>query len=233
MSRWEFMSQLEKLLLYVPIQEREEALQYYNDYFEDAGPEREQEVIAALGSPEQVAENIKRDVYQSNHGVEPDRVEPGKEMVEYRPDKEIYEEPMRNNAGTKVPVWVKIVILVCIAPPILSLAGGILGTLVGVFCGVAGVLLAGVVTCGAIGLACPIAGIVTVIVGIMASKVRIFAGLAIIGVGLMLIALGVLGIWLEVMLVGKLIPTIIKGIGKVTGKVFQKLKGGKKREKVY
>ena len=97
MSRWEFMSQLEKLLLYVPIQEREEALQYYNDYFEDAGPEREQEVIAALGSPEQVAENIKRDVYQSNHGVEPDRVEPGKEMVEYRPDKEIYEEPMRQN----------------------------------------------------------------------------------------------------------------------------------------
>ena len=52
MSRWEFMSQLEKLLLYVPIQEREEALQYYNDYFEDAGPEREQEVIASLGSPE-------------------------------------------------------------------------------------------------------------------------------------------------------------------------------------
>ena len=55
MSRWEFMRQLEELLSDISPNEREEALQYYNDYFNDAGRENEQEVIAALGSPQQVA----------------------------------------------------------------------------------------------------------------------------------------------------------------------------------
>ena len=32
MSRWEFMRQLEKLLSDISPNEREEALQYYNDY---------------------------------------------------------------------------------------------------------------------------------------------------------------------------------------------------------
>jgi len=231
MSRWEFMSQLEKLLLYVPIQEREEALQYYNDYFEDAGPEREQEVITALGSPEQVAENIKRDVFQSSHGVEPDRVEPGKEMVEYSQGREIYEEPMKNDSS--LPIWVKILIIVCVAPPLLGMAGTIIGALAGVLGGVIGVLLAGVLTCGAIGLACPIAGIIAVVCGIFISRANVLAGLTVVGVGLLCIALGVLGIWLEVLLVGKTIPTIIKWIGKGTRKIVEKLRGGKKREEIY
>ncbi len=59
MSRWEFMRQLEKLLSDISPNEREEALQYYNDYFNDAGMENEQEVIKALGSPEQVAKIVK------------------------------------------------------------------------------------------------------------------------------------------------------------------------------
>ena len=59
MSRWEFMRQLEQLLSDISPNEREEALQYYNDYFNDAGMENEQEVIKALGSPEQVAKIVK------------------------------------------------------------------------------------------------------------------------------------------------------------------------------
>lgn len=59
MSRWEFMRQLESLLSDISPNEREEALQYYNDYFNDAGRENEQEVIKALGSPEQVAKIVK------------------------------------------------------------------------------------------------------------------------------------------------------------------------------
>lgn len=59
MSRWEFMRQLESLLSDISPNEREEALQYYNDYFNDAGRESEQEVIKALGTPEQVAKIVK------------------------------------------------------------------------------------------------------------------------------------------------------------------------------
>ena len=35
MNRKEYMDRLEQLLLVLPIEEREEALQYYEDYFED------------------------------------------------------------------------------------------------------------------------------------------------------------------------------------------------------
>ena len=51
MNREEFLSQLERLLYDIPAQEREEALEYYNGYFDDAGKEKEAEVIQELGSP--------------------------------------------------------------------------------------------------------------------------------------------------------------------------------------
>ena len=41
MGRWEFMRKLEELLSDISPSEREEALQYYNDYFNDAGRENE------------------------------------------------------------------------------------------------------------------------------------------------------------------------------------------------
>lgn len=65
MNRTDFMTQLERLLQSISPAEREEALQYYNDYFDDAGAENEQEVIEALGNPARVAENIKRDILEN------------------------------------------------------------------------------------------------------------------------------------------------------------------------
>ena len=65
MNRADFMNQLESLLQSIPSTEREEAIQYYNDYFDDAGSENEQTVIEALGNPARVAENIKRDLFES------------------------------------------------------------------------------------------------------------------------------------------------------------------------
>lgn len=65
MNREDFMNQLESLLQSITSTEREEAIQYYNDYFDDAGSENEQAVIEALGNPARVAENIKRDLFES------------------------------------------------------------------------------------------------------------------------------------------------------------------------
>lgn len=59
MNRQEFMKQLEMLLSDISQAEQEEALQYYNDYLDDAGIENEEESIGSLGSPAQVAANIK------------------------------------------------------------------------------------------------------------------------------------------------------------------------------
>ncbi len=59
MNRAEFMGRLASLLQDVPLAEREEALQYYNDYFDDAGEDNEESTIASLGSPEELAKSIK------------------------------------------------------------------------------------------------------------------------------------------------------------------------------
>ena len=53
------MERLQKLLEDIPQAEREDALQYYNDYLDDAGPENENEALAALGSPERIADSIR------------------------------------------------------------------------------------------------------------------------------------------------------------------------------
>ncbi|MBP5222201.1 MAG: DUF1700 domain-containing protein [Lachnospiraceae bacterium] len=62
MNKVGFMSRLEGLLADIPAAEREEALQYYDDYFEDAGAESEEAVIRTLGSPQSIAENIKAEL---------------------------------------------------------------------------------------------------------------------------------------------------------------------------
>ena len=59
MTRVEFMNELEYLLQDITDSEREEALQYYEDYFDDAGEDNEDAIIRELGSPERVAAIIK------------------------------------------------------------------------------------------------------------------------------------------------------------------------------
>ena len=85
MNKIEFMRQLERLLQNISEQERQEALQYYGDYFDDAGPENEQAVLEALGNPARVAENIRRDLYGAGYGdgYEVRKPVTGRELTEY------------------------------------------------------------------------------------------------------------------------------------------------------
>ena len=62
MNRIEFMTELAALLQDVPVEERREAMQYYNDYFDDAGEENEEQVISELGNPAKGAATIKADL---------------------------------------------------------------------------------------------------------------------------------------------------------------------------
>lgn len=59
MSRKEYLDQLAYLLQDIPEEERTEALEFYRDYFEEAGEDQEEQVISTLGSPEKVAAQIK------------------------------------------------------------------------------------------------------------------------------------------------------------------------------
>ena len=58
MTRTEFLAALEQLLASLPEDERRDALAYYEDYLDAAGPEQEAQTIAELGTPEEVARKI-------------------------------------------------------------------------------------------------------------------------------------------------------------------------------
>lgn len=216
MDRQEFMRRLERQLLFVPIQEKEEALQYYNDYFEDAGPENEEEVIESLGSPEEIAENIKRDINRSFWGEEPDKVEPGKEITKYRSVPEIVEEPYDTSANKRdMPVWLIVVIAICTLP----ILGGFISTVLGILGGVLVFWLGMLVTFGTVGLACTVTGIIIVATGGIACTLNTFAGLGIIGAGLIVLAVGITGVLLEILLIGKWTPAVVHALKMIFDKI--------------
>ena len=70
MDRARFMQELEKLLADISETERQDALDFYNSYFDDAGAENEASVLRELGSPEKVAAIIKADLKGSAGGYE-------------------------------------------------------------------------------------------------------------------------------------------------------------------
>lgn len=91
MNRKQFMEQLERLLSDISEAERQEALEYYEGYFDDAGPENEGEVIRELGNPGKVAAIIKADLQENSedygeyteNGYQDTRVKENGEMPDH------------------------------------------------------------------------------------------------------------------------------------------------------
>ena len=68
MMKEDFLRELEYMLQDVDEEEKEEALQYFRDYLEDAGPEEEASVLNELGSPARVAAMIKAGLSGTDQG---------------------------------------------------------------------------------------------------------------------------------------------------------------------
>ena len=71
MNKQEYLSQLAYLLQDMPEQEKSDVLQYYEDYFAEAGEEQEESVIRTLGSPERLAAMIRDGIgsgQENSHG---------------------------------------------------------------------------------------------------------------------------------------------------------------------
>lgn len=62
MTKQEFFEELNQLLENISSEEKEEAIRFYENYFEDAGKENEEAILNELGSPQKVADSIKQSV---------------------------------------------------------------------------------------------------------------------------------------------------------------------------
>ncbi len=225
MKRLEFMKQLEALLTDISQSEREEALQYYNDYLNDAGVENEEEVLVSLGTPEQLARVIKEGLNGGEAAGE--FTETGYQNEKYGMPQmqEVVEKKQYKREGRKsmsAGLIVLIVILCIMASPLLvGVSSGILGAVIGILAGILGLFLG----IAAAGIALLAVGVVLIGIGIGELAALPLAGICLIGVGILLLGLALFFIWLTIWLCGVVIPWIIRTVVDLVSRLFYR-KGG-------
>ena len=239
MKRDDFINELERLLMDIPEGDRIDAIEYYYDYFDEAGVENEQKVIRELGSPERVAQMIKENLGVTGYSESRDydkrggyseagdydapndysAPEEGEKSYQNHDDTEhygeIYEQSSSTEQGTKSEKktsWILIAIIAVLTFPLwIGVVAGLFGAVVGIIGGLFGVVV------GLLG-----ASFGLIIGGIACCIAMIFQATFIgpaeimvtIGVCALLVALGLLFAWLFVMFVARWIPCWVRAIVK-------------------
>lgn len=210
MNRKEFMERLEKLLRDISDSEREEALQFYNDYFDDAGPENEDQVIAELKSPEQVAKKIKVELSDgvteyTEHGYQDSGFRENQEVAarESQTQQAASQKKQGVNGWKILAIILLCILLVPVIIPIgLTILAAIAAVVIGAFALVAALAI--------IGFAVLLTGLVLIGIGLVQMVVAAPLGIALAGVGCIVFAIGIplfmAGIWCCV----KTIPWLIR-----------------------
>ena len=187
MNRSEFFNKLEQGLSKVSKEEKDAALDYYNEYFDDAGAENEEKVIEELGSPMQIAARIKADyaVKKLNEDTKP-TVKKGISAV-----------------------WV-VILAIFAAPIALPLAIGAAALAIGLLAALIGILIALVVSTAAFF----IGGILVIASGIAVIATSVPASIFAIGVGLLILGTALLIGILVVMAARGIFGSIAKNMNK-------------------
>lgn len=212
MNRFEFMRQLEELLADISPNEKEEALTYYNDYFNDAGEENEQQVIKDLESPQQVAEVVKEGLgfgkQKENDTADGTSDDAGGKVMD-------------DLSGKKRSVWQTVCMvlgLIFCSPLILAVAL----TAFSIVFAAAVIWFSLLFTFGVMALACYLAALVFVVVGFILFPVSGFLALAMIGLGAGIASLGVLIMIVTVLMTAQWTPALLKWFCRLFRKIFQK-----------
>lgn len=227
MNRADFMTQLESLLQNISPTEREEALQYYNDYFNDAGEENEQEVIEALGNPAKVAENIKKEIYGAGYGEAAYQKAQAADraIVQYQSMEKQAQEEAKEQNGKKEKkelspgIIVLLVIgIIMMSPVILGAAGSVLGILAGLLSAWFGLI----VVFGVAAVALILVLFALVLTGLVGLFTEPVIGMALIGAGLFCGGLGILFLMLTIAMAGIATPAIFQGLCNLIKRITKK-----------
>lgn len=212
MNKEEYMQRLEEALEGVPQSEKEEALQYYNDYFDDAETETMQEVMKSLGSPENLAKAIK-----SEQGCQVDSFDT-ENYEDYEDNTHIgVQECIENENGKEKKRlsggWIAFIIVLAVfaSPIIFSISSGVID---GVFEAVE-LFFEGIVSIGT----CIVVGFYMVFACITAAisiaSTSPFGAVILAGIGALLVGICVFLILAVVWVFGVAIPWCLKGIMKL------------------
>ncbi|WP_394273098.1 DUF1700 domain-containing protein [Butyricicoccus sp.] len=221
MNRNDFILRLEQALAGMPEEERRRAVEYYENYFDEAGPENEAEVLHTLGAPEKVAADILkefRDV-SSPAGSAENTGKTGQKGAESYAERAKKRFQTMDNGQKALVLVLAAVAVICVVPASVGIVGGIGGILIGLICAVATVfLIVPVLDLAAWG--CAIGFVVAA--GYTAAAGTGAETLLFIGLALVSAALGILLWKLTVYLFRALFPALLNGIVGLFRRVFHR-----------
>lgn len=193
MNKMEYIYKLRERLSPLPEREREAAVKYYNELFDDAGPMNEQAVITSLGSPQNLAHTILND----------------KGKISYEFGKTKREVKTVRKKMTSQQSYIAIAVIVLTFP--------LWGTLLlAVFAVVAGIFLAAALSLTALGFS----GVALICMGIAYISRAVSISLALSGAGISLISLSMLLFTPIMKLVIHLMKLIIKKCIRLLNKLI-------------
>ena len=206
MSRAEFMKILRSELHRLPEDERNAALEFYEEYFDEAGAENEQQVIENLGNPKKVAAQIKS---------------------EYAMRQLENEEIPTAKKGWSAFKWT--IVGICSAPisiPMIIILVVIAITAFVIFICCAAGMIAGIIAAaaGSIGL---------LVLGVLAFPAAISTAIMLLGAGLAGLGVSVLLGWLVVWAIKSIITASIRAIKRSNDKRRKKKLHDIKEESVW
>lgn len=210
MTKHEFLEKLNSLLSDIPKTERESAMQYYQEYFEEAEIGEYDNIPETMESPEVIAENIRA-------GLESDE----------QPEESYFkkeESTMARESGIKEKRTMdssKIILLIILAIFTSPLWGGILISLAGLAIGILAAIFGIAVAVVAVMASFLVAGVVVIVVGAVKMVAAPIAGITAVGVGLLLFGIGLLLLILVIWSFKVLIPAFFHGINWLFQRVFR------------
>lgn len=229
MDRKVFMRELEFLLQDISEDERNEALSFYEDYFDEAGKENEQKIIEELGDPSRVAAIIKDslkghfedNIHAGNDGFSNDDYQRNYEVI----DIDIQDKEKQKMSSSLKSKWhnlesrdriLLIILLILAILPLSSIIGDIFGLGFGLaiifFCLFFGFWI--------ITFILFIIGIILIVFGVVHLFTLTGAGLIYMGVGFVVIALAQVFEKIASWFFKECIPHIVDLLSDCVNKIF-------------
>ena len=216
MNKEVFLNRLESLLRDIPEMERTEAIAYYTEYFEDSELSDEA-VIRELGTPEEVAHNIREEVSEKEiitnipaaAGNQTSQ-NAGQNMGNKNQSSESKTaEQVKSDSSEKTLITVLIVIAIILAVPIwMPLAGTLFGIVVGVFATVFAIFLS-VAICAIVFF---VVGVILFGMGIANLFVIPLASICLFGTSFLLVGLSFLCCLATIKFCTVVFPAMFRGI---------------------
>ena len=253
MTRLEFLNQLDYLLQDVDDKDRQDALDYYRDYMDEAGIKESDSVDDLLESPEKIAISLRISL-TGNYDAQIESGDQGfknmhteatakvpevygqksryskydmewESAQEYTSEYDVVSEDGEVKEKKRSLGKILLIAAICLiaSPAVLGIGSGLIGLVFGLLGLVVGLIFG--VAGGAIG--CLIGGVVLFVMSLMQMVTNVPQGIFMMGVALLLIAVGILLVMLTIVIFRRFIPWMIRSIVNIFRKIFHK-DGGKR-----